>query len=82
MLRKIRKYLPIKVHNTCFGYGWWYGDKIIFFEKHWIPFCIIPSYIRPKENAYANNGMFISSNGRTHSWDCYDEQFYLKRKNE
>lgn len=32
MFKKIRKYLPIKIHNIYYGYGWWFSDKFVFLK--------------------------------------------------
>lgn len=73
MFKKLKKYLPIKVHSIHYGYGWWFGDKVIFFEKHWIPFNIMHICFELKHLGFAN-GKSIDE-GLTHSWDRYSDQF-------
>ena len=55
MFKKLKRFLPIKVHSIKFGYGWWFSDKLFFFEKHWMPVNIMPISI-PKPIGTSNNG--------------------------
>ena len=71
---KLKRFLPIEVHHLLYSYGWWFGDKIIFFEKHWIPFIIVPSYSEHHNCVFVKNGKEIEA-GYTHSWNRYYEQF-------
>ena len=65
--RNIKKYAPIKVHHIYYSYGWWYADKLFFFEKKIIPIIIVPMCMEFKKTTYAN-GKNIG--GGTHSWDA------------
>ena len=65
--KKLKKYLPIKVHHIYYSYGWWYADKLFFFEKKIIPIIIVPMCMEFKKTTYAN-GKNIG--GGTHSWDA------------
>ena len=45
-MAKIKRYLPIKVFSTYFGFGYWWGDKVYFIQKKSTCFAIVPiSYI-------------------------------------
>lgn len=45
-MEKIKKYLPIKVFSSYFGYGWWWGEKVYFIPPKSTCFAILPvSYI-------------------------------------
>ena len=56
-----------------YSYGWWIGDKFIFFEKHWIPFNVMPMSLEYKRTTFAK-GKSIDG-GSTKSWDNYEKQF-------
>ena len=71
---KLKRFLPIKVHHNYYSYGWWISDKFIFFEKHWIPFIIVPIALEYHNTAFAKNGKEIKD-GYVNSWDRYFEQF-------
>ena len=74
MFRNLKKFLPIRIHHIKYSYGWWIGDKFIFFEKHWIPFNIMPICCEHHRATFANNGHAIED-GDVKSWDRYYEQF-------
>jgi hypothetical protein len=71
---KLKRFLPIEVHHNYYSYGWWIGDKFIFFEKHWIPFIIVPMVSEHHSTVFAKNGKEIKD-GYVHSWNRYYEQF-------
>jgi hypothetical protein len=71
---KLKRFLPIEVHHKYYSYGWWTGDKFIFFEKHWIPFIIVPMVSEYHDTTFAKNGREIKD-GYVNSWDRYYEQF-------
>jgi len=48
--------------------------SLYFFEKHWIPFIIVPIVFEYHNTAFAKSGKEIKD-GYTHSWDRYYEQF-------
>lgn len=73
MIERLKKYLPIKIHHIMYSYGWWIGDKFIFFEKHWIPFNVMPMSLEYKRTTFAK-GKNIDG-GSTKSWDNYEKQF-------
>jgi hypothetical protein len=77
MIERLKKYLPIKIHHIKYSYGWWIGDKFIFFEKHWIPFNIMPMCCEYHRAVFAKNGFSIKDGG-VMSWDRYYEQFKYK----
>ena len=74
MLKKLKRFFPIKVHNIKYGYGWWFGDKLFFFEKHWIPFNIMPVSCEINNLVFDSNLKSIE-HGYSNSWDRYYEQF-------
>ena len=74
MLKKLKRFLPIKVHSIKFGYGWWFGDKLFFFEKHWMPVNIMPICVEINNLIFDANLKTIG-HGDTNSWDRYYEQF-------
>lgn len=74
MFRNLKKFLPIRIHHIKYSYGWWIGDKFIFFEKHWIPFIIVPMVSEYHNIVFAKNGKEIKA-GYVHSWNRYYEQF-------
>ena len=65
--KKLKKYLPVKVFHIYYGYGWWYADKLFFFEKKTIPIIIVPVCMEFKKTTYVN-GKNIG--GGTHSWEA------------
>ena len=71
---KLKRFLPIKVHHKYYSYGWWIGDKFIFFEKHWIPFIIVPMVTEYHNTGFSKSGKEIKE-GYVNSWDRYFEQF-------
>ena len=74
LFTKLKRFLPIKVHHKYYSYGWWIGDKFIFFEKHWFPFIIVPMVPEYHDTTFAKNGKEIKD-GYVHSWNRYFEQF-------
>lgn len=74
MLKKLKRFLPIKVHSIKFGYGWWFGDKLFFFEKHWMPVNIMTIATEIPNLVFAVNLKTIG-HGDAKSCDRYYEQF-------
>lgn len=74
MLKKLKRFLPIKVHSIKFGYGWWFSDKLFFFEKHWMPVNIVPICFDIKHLVFDSNLKTIG-HGNAKSWNRYYEQF-------
>lgn len=66
----MRRFLPIRIHSICYGYGWWWGSKFYFFS----PLYVIAMHWERRNATYARNGKEIS-HGRIKSWLRYKEQF-------
>jgi len=73
LLYNIKKYKPLKVFSIKYGYGYWFGEKVYFFD---LVFAIVPSYFLIGDITWAS-GKDIK-HGRSKSWDRYDE--YLSSK--
>lgn len=63
----MKRYLPIKVFSTYFGYGWWWGKKVYFIPNKSTCFAIVPvSYICCSLTYESNNKLV--GNGDCDSW--------------
>lgn len=67
----MKKFLPIKIHSSRHGYGWWWGSYTFFFKLH---FAIGPIWWELDYCVYAKNGKAIAD-GDDRSWNRYQEQF-------
>lgn len=50
----MKKYFPIKIFSTRFGYGWWWGSYFYFFGKHSTAFAILPMSCHYHQCEYMN----------------------------
>ena len=70
MLKRFKKYLPIRIHHIKYSYGWWFGDAFFFFEKHWCPIKIVPMCLEFHNAVFAKTGKTIIANSMF-SWNNY-----------
>ena len=48
-MRKLKRYLPIRIFSINLGYGWWWGGHFFFFK---LAFAIIPMWMHLKNCTY------------------------------
>ena len=63
----MKKYLPIKVHHIYFGYGWWWGSKVYFYDRIHGGLFIVPLAKECTYMVQARNGKTIG-HGFVMSW--------------
>ena len=77
-MKKLRKYLPIRIFSIKFAYGWWFGKYFFFFGKHSTCFGILPMYFHHSSCTYAN-GTGIED-GECFSWSDSRQKEYREDK--
>ena len=63
----MKKYKPIRIHHSYYGYGYWWRDYFFFIGKHSTCFAIVPMSIECHKAVYVNNWHIIGD-GDTLSW--------------
>lgn len=66
-MKGLKRYKPIKVFSTYFGYGWWFGKSVYFVGKKSTAFAILPLAYICKSIVYASNGRLVG-HGDIASW--------------
>lgn len=69
-MRKLRRYLPIRIHSVYYGAGWWWGNYFVF----WTTFAVLPMCWHYKLCVFARTSRAIQEGGDSRSWKRYDEQ--------
>lgn len=76
----MKRYLPIKVFSSYFGYGWWWGGKVYFIPPKSTCFAVLPISYVCATLTYESNDKIVG-HGDVDSWSD-DRQREAKKRND